>query len=109
MTVVYTSADSYLESSAREPGAAAESAASRKNTKYASLPDPYSFFPIAVESQGPINSQATELLTDLGSRISAISGDPRETCFLFQRISVLIQCFNSVLLQENFLFDAQPE
>ena len=31
-----------------------------------------------------------------------ISGDDRETCYLFKRISVLIQRFNATLLHESF-------
>ena len=42
------------------------------------------------------------LLRDLGRRISHISGDDREVLFLFQRISVTIQRFNSVLLHDSF-------
>jgi len=42
------------------------------------------------------------LLAGLGQKISAISGDDRETCYLFQRISVLIQRFNATLLHESF-------
>jgi len=38
----------------------------------------------------------------LDQKISAISGDNRETCYLFQRISVLIQRFNATLLHESF-------
>jgi len=34
--------------------------------------------------------------------ISAISGDDRETSYLFQRISVLILRFNATLLHESF-------
>ena len=41
-------------------------------------------------------------IAGLGQKISAISGDDRETCYLFQRISVLIQRFNATLLHESF-------
>jgi len=41
-------------------------------------------------------------LAGLGRKISAISGDDRETSYLFQRISVLIQRFNATLLHESF-------
>ena len=43
------------------------------------------------------NESASQLLTDLGRRISESSGDARETSFLFQRISVLVQRFTSML------------
>jgi len=35
-------------------------------------------------------------------RLSVVSGDARETLFLFQRLSILIQHFNSVLVHESF-------
>jgi len=35
--------------------------------------------------------------------LAAASGDPRETSFLWQRISVLIQRFNAILIGETFL------
>ena len=47
------------------------------------------------------NESARQLLTDLGRRISESSGDARETSFLFQRISVLMQRFNAVLLHDS--------
>ncbi len=45
---------------------------------------------------GPINSQGTDFIKDLGHRISRLTDDPGETTFLFQRLSVAIQRFNSV-------------
>jgi hypothetical protein len=102
VTVVCTIADSYVEASAREAGAAAETAATRKTAKYANLTSHYTFHPVAVETQGPINETACDLLSDLGRRIARLSGDVRESSFLFQRISVVVQRFNSVLLHDSF-------
>jgi len=65
VTVVCTSAISYLNSSAHEAGAAAEFAASRKTAKYVSLAASHLFFPIAVETQGPLYKEARQLLCDL--------------------------------------------
>ena len=48
------------------------------------------------------NASAYGFLAGLGQKISAISGDDGETCYLFQRISVLIQLFNATLLHESF-------
>jgi len=56
-----------------------------------------------VEYLGAMNCDAPKFLSDLGRRISLVSGDDRETTFLFQRISVLLFRFNSVLLH-NSLF-----
>jgi len=49
-----------------------------------------------------MNASAYGFLAGLGHKISVISGDDRETCYLFQRISVLIQPFNATLLHESF-------
>jgi len=38
---------------------------------------------------------------DLGRRISINIGEARETSYLFQRISVLVQRFNAVLLHDS--------
>jgi len=64
VTVVCTSAGSYLNSTAREAGAAAEFAASRKTAKYVSLAASHLLFPIADETQGTLNEEARQLLCD---------------------------------------------
>jgi len=111
VTVVCTSAGSYLTSSAREAGAAAEFAlaANRKTAKYVSLAASYIFFQIAVETQGPLSEKARQLLCDLGRRISASSGDDREVSFLFQRVSVVVQRFNAVLLHDSFCVEYRSD
>jgi len=55
-----------------------------------------------------MNSDACQLLSNLGRRISRSSGDDRETSFLSQRISVLLFRFNSVLLHDGFVLDDRP-
>jgi len=78
-------AEFYITRSAREGGAAAERAASNKEEKYANIGSQYLFAPIAVETFG----------------ISSSSGDDREGAFLFQRVSMLVQRFNAVLLHDS--------
>ena len=56
------------------------------------------FEPIADETLGVFNASSVRLMNDLGRRISSISGDTRETSHLYQRVSVLVQRFNAVLL-----------
>jgi len=90
-------------------GAAAEFTASHKTARYVSLAASHLFFPIAVETQGPLNEEARQVLCDLGRRISASSGDDREVNFLFQRVSVVMQRFNSVLLHDGFSVEDQPD
>jgi len=43
------------------------------------------------------------LLNDLDHEISSVSGDDREGHFLFQRLSVILQRYNAVLLRESFV------
>jgi len=76
-------------------------AASRKVEKYLDLGARYIFEPVAVESLGVFNASARHLLSDLGRRISLNSGKARETSFLYQRISILVQRFNAVLLHDS--------
>ena len=102
VTVATTLADSYLQASSGTAAAAAEAAASRKEAKYADLPASYSFQPIAVEMLGPINESAIGFLRELGRRISAKVQDERHISFLFQRLSVTVQRFNSIILHDSF-------
>jgi hypothetical protein len=104
VTVINTLADSYLPTSSQQAGGAAEFAATKKETKYADLAQRYTFVPIAVETLGAINSSGMHFLSDLGHRITAITGETRESYYLFQRVSVLIQRFNAVLFHDCFDF-----
>jgi len=109
VTVSCTTADSYLEASSREAVAAAELAASHKVATYVGLSSQGDFVPIAVESHGPINRDALQFLSKLGRRLVEMTGDVRASSFLFQRISVVMQRFNSVLLHDGFIDDDRPE
>jgi len=51
----------------------------------------------------------SSFLAELGHRITALSGDSREISFLFQRVSVLVQRFNSFLLRGSFTADSRPD
>ena len=92
----------YLPMSSQTPGAAAEAAANRKITKYASLTQSYSFIPIAEETMGAINSDGIEFLGELRRRITRITDDKRESAFPFQSMSVVIQRYNAVAIQGTF-------
>ena len=59
-----TTAASYLASTVA--GSAAKSAAVRKEMKYIELYYSYHFFPIAIESHGPLSNKDTSFLLDLG-------------------------------------------
>jgi len=90
-----TLASSHLSSTSAQAGAAAEHAASSKVQKYSALSNSYHFVPVAVETMGAWNSEGLLFINELGRRIAAVTGDDRETKFLFQRISVAVQRGNA--------------
>ena len=55
---------------------------------------------IAMETGVLSSSAPPPFLSSFGHRISTSSGETTETCLLFRRISVLLQCFNAVLLHD---------
>jgi len=103
VTVTDTMADSYRSIASSCAGDVAEEAANRKEQKYQSLAATYNFIPLAFETFGPINSKGTTFLNQLGRRITACAGDARETCFLFQRLSLTIQRFNAICFHGSFI------
>src|SRR6218665_481457 len=62
---------------------------------YSQLTTSYHFVPVAFKTMGPINSSGMELIKELGRRITLITGDAKETSYLFQHLSVAIQRFNA--------------
>jgi len=97
VTVVSTVADSYVHLSSQS-----EAAANRKMSKYTDLPATNIIQPLAFETHGATHSSALDFLNAVGGRSAAESRDPRETSFLWQRISILIQRFNAILISETF-------
>jgi len=61
----------------------------------------FDFEPIAVETLGVFNASARRLFGDLGQKISPNSGEARETSYLYQMISILVQRFSAVLLHDS--------
>src|SRR6218665_3273081 len=102
-TVVHTCAASYLSQTAISVGSAAEQAAVRKTAKYALLPATHVFVPIAFETLGPVNAQDEEFLSELGRRISSVSGYQRERNFLLQRLSICVQHHNFIHSLQAFI------
>jgi hypothetical protein len=102
VTVTDTLANSYIDVTSSVPGGAAEGAANRKQDKYRELARSYCFTPIALETLGPINTNAVSFLSELGRRLSACTGDDRETAFLYQRLSISVQRFNCVAFLGSF-------
>ena len=80
VTVVdtYTFAQSHIGDTSSLARAAANHAATLKNSKYANITDTNSFVPIAIESGGAWDQQAIEFIQGLGKRISVVAKEPRD-------------------------------
>ena len=102
VTVVDTLGSAYLQQSSITGASAAETAAVRKSNKYSSLCRTYDFFLVALETLGPISARAQEFLTQIGRCLTEATTDPRETAFLFQRLSVAVQRFNAACVADTF-------
>jgi len=105
VTVTDTLAPSYVGLSVSSAGSAAERAAANKVAKYTELSLSYEFVPLAFETLGPINQSGLVFLQSLGKKITASTGDVRETAFLLQRISITLQRYNSIAFHNSFIAD----
>ena len=109
ITVCTTVAASYVTAARQSAGAAAEQAAARRSLKYAELSTAYEFQPVAVETHGPMNDATIYFIFQLVRKISEYSGDPFDSCYFFQRVSMLIQRYNSILFHETFPAESEDE
>lgn len=103
VTVSDTLAPSYRHLSSISAGKVAERAAELKVAKYSTISVSHEFLPIAFETLGPLNSAAQTFIASLGKRISNVTGDTRESSFLFQRLSIALQRFHVVALTDSFV------
>ena len=90
------------ENTDREAGAAANHAATNKNTKYSQLSNTHVFLPVAIETGVTWHHQAVELVQEIGRRASNITGDAREPTFLFQQLYMALQRGNVDSFQNTF-------
>ena len=79
-----------LLDSASKPGSAALAAEEAKIAKYSSLEPRFIFAPVAVETTGVLGPRTTALLKDIGRLASRLRKEPRQSEWLFQRISLAI-------------------
>jgi hypothetical protein len=98
-----TLASSHLPNTSTQAGGAAESAARLKVAKYANLSRTHQFVAIAIESLGPCNKEGLAFLREVGRRVTAVSGDKRETSFLLQRVSIINQRCNAAAIAGCFI------
>ena len=90
VTCVDTFAECALVRSSLEPGAAASQAEARKRQRYADISQRYIFEPVALETSGVYGPAAAAFIKELGRKISAQTGERRETAWLRQRLSIAI-------------------
>ena len=109
-TCIDTYAATHIYGSAVSAGSAAREAEVRKCQKYQALSARYIFEPVAVETTGVYGVTTSTLLSDLGRRISNVSGDRRETLWLEQRIGLAVQRGNaySILVAVRERYDVEP-
>ena len=62
----------------------------------------YGIIPLAMETLEPVNEMGVRFIKDIGSRIARVTGDTRETAFLWQRLSVAMQRFHAVCFRQTF-------
>lgn len=104
-TCVSTFAPSHLNYTVRKAGAAAETAAKLKHTKYSNLEPIYDFVPVAVETSGPWCSEAKCFIKKLGQRLRESGCDPRSGSYLVQQISLAVQRGNAASILGTFAPD----
>ena len=101
-------APSYLSATFSRSGSAAEASAVRKSSKYAAITLALNFVPVAVETLGPADAEGLRFLDQIGDRLPAVTGDPRESS-LYQRLSVLVQRFNMIAFRGSFISETDTE
>ena len=77
-----TLAASHLNRAVTGAGEVANDAEERKIVKYSSLPHHLQFIPVAIETLGPVGSEATAFLQEIGHRIQQQTDDKRAMSFL---------------------------
>jgi len=102
VTVTDTVAPSYLSMSSACAASAAEAAAKHNEEKYIEIACNHHFFPSPLRRSVLTMSVHADFISALSHRISTHTDDPRETFFLFQRLSVTIQRFNAVCFANSF-------
>ena len=94
-----TLAPSHLAQTSLAVGSAAQAAEASKRVKYAGLGPGYSFYPVAIETLGAWGKDAQGLVSELGGRLAALTGDPRSLAFLRQRLGIALQRGNAAAIR----------
>ena len=89
-TCVNTFAVSHVLTAATSAGTAARDAEDKKRKKYSDLSQRYRFEPLAFETSGVCGPSTKAFIRELGARITSITGDRRETAWLWQRLGLAV-------------------
>ena len=73
-----------------------------KIARYDELFSTHIFYPVAIETGGTWNHWAVELVQEIGRRATLITGKPRESTYLFQRLSIALKRENAVAFLNTF-------
>ena len=79
-----------LNESAHSPASAANKAETRKLNLYHNIQQRYRFEPVSFETTGVYGKSTAKFIAELGRRITARTGEKRETEWLRQRLSIAI-------------------
>ena len=100
-TCVHRLAASYARR-AVEPGPrVAEIGEEKKTRTYADLESRFIVQPVAMETLGGFGPDSMKFIAELGRRMTLITGEPRETVFLRQRLGIVTQMGNAVCVLES--------
>ena len=95
-----TLAPSHLSLSSQTAGSVEAKAEAGKLVKYAEIASSadYIFTPIAIETLGAWGPSADAICSDIGARLSSLTGDIRATAFLKQRLAIAVQKGNAAAI-----------
>jgi len=90
----------HLSLSSQTAGSVAAKAEAEKLVKYAEIASSadYIFTPIAIETLGAWGPSADAICSDIGARLSSLTGDIRATAFLKQRLAIDVQKGNAAAI-----------
>jgi hypothetical protein len=91
-----TFAQSHLQATSPQAGAAALKALDTTTAKYTAIVTTHVFVHLAFETLGAWGEEAIRFVSDRGRRISAVIEEPMETAYLKQRLSTAIQHGNRI-------------
>ena len=80
----------------------AETAAELEIRKHSALATSHHSVPFAIETLGPICKIVSDLISEISLRLSERSGEPRESAFLSQKLSIAVQRGNCAALRSTF-------